>query len=264
MSTWKPQFGRVTLFPSIPAGGQPSTAAQLYNNIWKADPDSYQKTQVGTLAFAPSIAQGAYRGLNASCSVQPLRIDITLAPLQTELITDAVPIIEDARLFHGELLHVCNVVADISLNVTINRVACAVQIGSGAPDFETANKLIMSALPERYRLALSDETDFILQINHPRNSTALAELRINLITKWSSERVQTITIDRWASQGAIGQAPTGAPMLKEYLVATVLFDHNNSPAPRVISTEEQSRVLIEAFSAVSDTQRDCNLAIEGF
>jgi hypothetical protein len=254
----------IRLFPSIQAGGQPSTAAELYRNFWEADPDSYQKTPVGTLAFAPSVAQGTYKGLRAVCSVQPLRIDLTLALLQTELITDSLPMIEDARLFHEELLHVCSVVAHISLNVAVSRVACAVQFGSEAPDFEAANKLIMSALPERYRLALSDEADFILQINHPRNSAALDELRINLIRRWSVERMQTLTIGASANLGVIGLAPSSAPMIKEFLVAAVLFDHNNIPAPRAISAEEQSRVLIETFRAVSDAQRDCNLAIEGF
>src|SRR5208337_4113147 len=106
-----------------------------------------------------------------------------------------------------------------------------------ARDFETANRLIMSALPERYRLALSNEADFILQINHPQTSGVVDNLQLNLIDKWAVERFRIISMG----------ASMGPPGIKESLVATVLFDYNNIPEPAVLSPDEQSKLLLEAF-----------------
>jgi len=183
-----------------------------------------------------------------------MRIDFALAPLQTEMFTDSLLMIEDGRSFHGELLQLCNAIAEISLNVAVNRVACVVQFGSEAPDLETANKLIMSALPNRYRIALSNEADFILQINHLQTSGIVDKLQLNLINKWAVERARIITMGT-----SIGQ-----PAIKELLVATVLFDHNNNPESGVLTADEQSRLLVEAFQSMSNSLRDCNLIIEGF
>jgi hypothetical protein len=177
MATWKALLGRVTLFPSIPTGADIGTALDLYKRTWNLEPDSYQKQANPTLPFAPSVAQGSDRGIGISCSVHPIRIDLSISPIAQP--GPALNVIEDTKLFHNAFEQVLQSVAKNN-STSVTRAACFVQFGCVARDYRDANAIIRTILPEQYAIQLADEQEFILQVNRPEQ---IEETTMNRITK---------------------------------------------------------------------------------
>ncbi len=162
MAGWKAQLGRITLFPAIPMGADLGSALDLYKHTWKSDPDAYQKQPQAGLPFVPSTAQGTDNGLSISCSVHPIRIDLTVTPLAQQNLQFSL--IEDTKLFRDALVRIVHSVSEHTTSA-INRAACFVQFSSRAKDYVEANEIIASTIPEQYGgVKLTDEEDFILQI----------------------------------------------------------------------------------------------------
>jgi hypothetical protein len=259
MSDWKPQLGRIALFPSVPLG-QVTSAFQLYQEFWQREPDSFQK---GTVEgpFAPSVAQGNRDELSFTCSLSPIRIDFTISPRQTALPTSeaSFALIENSVKLRQELDHIIQVINQTPSVVPAVRVALAVQFTQTCTSVRDANSVMTSALPEALRVRLSEERDFILQVNRVRESTSINDLRLNLITKWAVEQVQVLTVAVVPGGPAAMTSPT-----MEVFNATILCDNNNVPANRVLAKQEQTALLTEAIQALGEQLRNSNLKVEGF
>jgi hypothetical protein len=249
MGTWKAQLGRITLFPTIPAGVNVLSALELYKSVWKFEPDSYQKQ---VQAGLPSIAQGTVGGFSVSCSTHPVRIDFSITPPPGPELN----LVEDTKLFHEALAQIVR--ASIEGNTTaVNRVACFVQFACKAKDYREANELVRTILPKQYTIPLTDERDFVLQINSPR---PLEFFEMNYITKWAVDRVQILSFQVLSPQQQM--SPT-TQLVSEHIVPSITFDNSNVPAA-ALTKEHQITILQEAFRFVAEQQRAARLDLEGF
>jgi hypothetical protein len=253
MNTWQCQFGRITVFPSVASAAHLPSAPNLYTKFWSQDPSSFQKQgQV-------SVAQGIFSGMVAGCSVSPLRLDIQLSPQQTDVVVDTIPAIADPKALHQELKRISETISNDS-SFAAHRVACVVQFACTCANFEEANKIICSALPQKYHVNLDKEEDFILQVN--RLARLSEGVDMNFITKWAVERVQVVSLPVTGA-GAIGPQ-LGEPLVKSLIAATILFDNSNRPSGEPLSKADRSAILIAALQKISEGRLESKLNVEGF
>jgi hypothetical protein len=195
MTNWKPLLGRITFLTSVPSVGNGTglSALDLYKAVWQADPDNFQKQAPGVFPLS-SQAQGNINSLSVKCSVQPIRIDFTIAPIQSSAILKSIPLIDDPEKLKPEFARIIKALDHNKLKIVATRVACFVQLAHLISNFVDANKIITSILPEAYRLTLSGEEDFVLQINHPRQSGFSPQLQMNFVTQWATNRLNLLTL----------------------------------------------------------------------
>jgi hypothetical protein len=165
-------------------------------------------------------------------------------------------LIDDTKKFHETFARIVRSAPGM-MTAPINRAACFAQFAVVAKDYSDANVLLSSSLPKKYALKLSDEEDFILQVNHIK---PVADLRMNLITKWAAERLQVLSLQVGPS-GA--QAAAMSQLVSEHIVATVTFDNSNI-ATVPLSKDQLSAILDETLREISEEQREANLELEGF
>ena len=248
MADWKAQVGRISFFPVITSGAPFPLALEFYKKVWEADPDSFQKQPSSGIALAPSLAQGNHNGLSVSCTVTPARIDFNEYALRLTQETK-VNLIEDTGNFRGELERIVRSADKFS--IATGRVGCFAQFMSPAESFRDANMNVLSILPKRFKLELSDEEDFILQLNNPRRENGFI---LNLVTKWSVDRVRILNLEFGTGQ---------TQLLSEHVVSSITFDNNNLPIASL--TKEQINVVLnKALQEISTGLRDANLTLEGF
>lgn len=265
MNEWKALVGRITIFPASSSVALPS-ALDLYRKMWEGDPLNFQGP---TNPLSPSLAQGKRAGLGISCSVHPLRIDFTLSPVGRESPSEPprLSVIEDSKEFHDELARIARMVGGDWVTHPILRVATFLQFVSIEGNSTEANKALMSIVPEQYRITLGNEEEFILQINRPRMSEQVEKLKMNLITKWSVERFQLVSLlfSMGAAPIVVSQS-SGAPQVNEFIAASVSFDNNNVPVPadRPLSSSQQSLLLLEGLAHTAISMREGRLNIKGF
>jgi len=264
MSEWKALAGRVTLFLQPEgASGSELSALELYKRIWEADPDNFQKS---TNPLFPSQAQGKRLGLTVACSVHPLRIDFNLAPTAAEIQSSqpALSLIEDTTQLRTELMQIATVLGKAVVPNTCIRVALFVHFVNVNPNVVEANKKLISIMPEQYRVRLTNEEEFALQINSPRPSLKFKDLRMNFISKWSVDRIQVLTISLpMGGAPAAAQPGIGVPRAHEFIAAGVSFDCNNVP-DKSLSADQQSALLFEGLTFATKAQYDYGLKVEGF
>jgi hypothetical protein len=268
-SPWKPQSGRVTLFHSVPNENEIMSAIALYQEVWKSEPDSYQKQQS---PFASSVAVGNVDGLNVSCHFNQLRIDFIVGPPppSTPATQEMLSLIDNSRNFHQQLKRILERIRVNPSTIPATRVACWVQFTAICSNFGDANRAINSVFPRRFRLDLSEEEDFILQLNRPRQSASVEGVKMNFITKWAVERVQLLSMTMMATNptgfpsGGASQLGVGGPHIKTFINPTIAFDNNNHPADRPLSGEEQFSLLEEALHGVAEGMIESNLEVDGF
>lgn len=264
MANWKALTARISLFPIAP--GAPS-ALDLYKSVWGGDPDGYQK---GPNAFAPSIAQGVRGGIAVSCNTQPARIDFTYAPTPTG--DGSVPtlfLIENGPLLNEDLRQVIEAIGTSLVDASINRVALFVQFSNIGNSVVAANRTLMEVVPQKYKINIDDEDSLIIQINNIKNSSSVQNMHLNLIDKWSVEKIQLLS---FAITGPENSGPAaniiqaGAPTLTRTTVITssVSFDYNSNPSEAPISSADQAAILGEALGLIGEAQRASGLDIEGF
>ena len=261
MSEWKAIVGRITIFPASSSVALPS-ALDLYRKMWEGDPINFQGP---TNPLSPSLAQGKRAQLGISCSVNPARIDFTLSPVGPESASEAPRffVIEDSQELHDELARIARFVGQGLLANPILRVATFLQFVSVEANSTEANKTLMSVVPEQYRIRLSDEEEFILQLSRPRMSERRENLKMNLITKWSVERFQVFSL--LIPMGAALQSGV-APQVTEFIAASVGFDNNNVPvsANKPLPNSQQSSLLLEGLAHTAMSMREGRLNIKGF
>ena len=255
MASWKAQLGRITLFPVIPTGADLGSALELYKRTWNSDPDNFQKQPQVGLPFAASTAQGTVSGFSIACSVNPIRIDLSITPPPS---SDAKFIlIENIKIFRDALAHIVQSITENN-NTTVNRAACFVQFARVAKDYRDANDLIRTILPKQFAVELADEEDFILQVNRSRR---IGDVKMNCIAKWSVDRLQVLSLQVLTPQAQ--QTSAMSQLLSEHIVSSITFDNSNVPAA-ALTKERLATILGEAFRVVSEQQHEAHLELEGF
>ncbi len=144
----------------------------------------------------------------------------------------------------------------------ISRVALILQFLNLKPSHAEANKALTEVIPNRYGVTITDEEDFIFQINQPHMNREFQDIKMNFVTKWSVEQFQILTIS--LPSGGV-PAPV-LPQPKNAIAASVVFDNNNIPLTpvRALPGKEQSALLQEALDAAVQMQQEIGLNIEGF
>jgi hypothetical protein len=258
MSQWKALIGRITLFPGpLPSGPLPS-ALELYKKLWGGEPDNFQTS---ANALMPTIAQGKRAGMMVGCAVHPVRIDLSLnpGPASSEGGGTSFVLIEDTRQLHAELIRLIEFIdGEVGL-YSVCRVGVYLHFLQLSVNIEQANKLLIAVIPDLYRARITDEEDFIFQINRPRASHAVEGVRLNHITKWSMDRFQVLNLAVVADSRSIL-----SPERKEFIAASVTFDSNNVPTSASLNRNEQSSLLRECLIASEQMQREIGVKVEGF
>lgn len=259
MRDWKALAGRVTLFPGVPGSAPLPSAFELYKQVWDADPDNFQ---TNPNALMPNVAQGKRSGIGLGCSVHPARIDFNFMPPAPSHVVPGMSLllIEDTRQLRKELALLIDFIGGHDISHSISRIGLFLHFVAVAQSVEQANKILSEVTPDRYRTEITKEEDFIFQINLPRLSQEIETVKINYLTKWSSDRFQVLSIPINTSVSA-AMTPVEP---REFNVASVTFDHNNVPVNEPFTREQQSSLLIECMGAAVDMQKTIGLNIEGF
>jgi len=175
-----------------------------------------------------------------------------------------VALIDHPIGFLDELKRIIDIFDKGFLSNGVSRVALNLQFLKLNPSHAEANKAVTEIIPDRYAVTVTNEEDFIFQINQPETSREINDIRMNFITKWSVERFQILTISIPTGGVAMGAGMTSpSPQTETFIAASVLFDNNNIPG-RALTGKEQSALLHEALDAAVGMQREIGLNIEGF
>ncbi|HEY9158674.1 hypothetical protein [Candidatus Binatus sp.] len=163
---------------------------------------------------------------------------------------------------------IIDVIAKGTISNSVSRVAFGVQFITVKANVVEANRTLTTVLPDQYRMKITDEQDFIFQINRPHMSSKVGNITMNFLTKWSMERLQVVSMEI-----PVGGAPIPTPggtsfaphdvKVKDFIAASVRFDNNNVPTISLTSGQ-QSSLLLEGLTAVEAAQRKIGLNIEGF
>ena len=243
MSEWKALNGRITLFPSAPPTPLPS-ADDLFRKVWGVAPLMFQQQQNPSM---PSIAQGKREEITTHCLIHPSRIDITLAPWVDETGELKVSFIEDTNALFTELARILDLVKAGLIQSAISRVGLSMQVATTVQSSEEGNKVVTEAMPQEYRVSLTNEEDFAFQINRQRDSTAAANVTINFLSKWSVEKIQVFRM----FPGTLTFPAT--PQMQIFTVASLTLDHNNVLTERHLNLEEQFQLLRECLTEAEKT-----------
>ncbi len=255
---WNALTARIAIFPVVPFSDPPSSI-NLYKAVWGADPDQFFK-QPNPLR--PSVAQGVIGGVLANCAVLQSRIDFSLGPAPSNSPDDSdLPTIEDTSQVRKELVKIIDSVKSGIITEPVGRVATVVQFIIVASTFSDANRILVAAMPNQYKITLADEEDFIFQVN--RAHRVVDNIRMNFLKKWSVERFQIVNVPISIGPGA-PPSPTFNVQPVEILAASVTFDNNNMPQLIPIDHENQALLLNRGLSQVAQDQRDFGMNIAGF
>jgi hypothetical protein len=203
----------------------------------------------------PSMAQGKLGDdLIVNCVNQHIRTDFSLLPLPST--ASSLAFIEDTTQLHGELSRIIRVIGEGLTSNPVSRVAVFVQFVMPAATLEEANKLLLTSMPQAYRMGVTNEEDFVFQVNRPIDLNNIdTNIRMNIITKWSVEKIQVMAASR---------VDQYIPISQQFIMASLTFDHNNVPSITPISNDKQAALLTEGLSRVTNLRRDYNMNIAGF
>ncbi len=270
MNEWEIYLGRITLFPAMPTSSPLPSALDLYRQIWGSDPDHFQK-QANPLL--PTVAQGRRGSLMVNCTGQAVRIDFNLQAAPSQVPQTTVALIDRPIELRDELMRIINFLGgslvlgkntELGKNGTtwnhFSRVGLALQFLNLKPSHEEANKAVTQVIPGQYGVTITDEQDFVFQINQPHMSGEFQDIGMNFLTKWSVERFQILTFS--LAPGGVSAFPQPITVI----AASVTFDNNNIPLTpaRALTSREQSALLQEALDAAVRKQQEIGLNIEGF
>lgn len=260
MGNWSTFTARLSLF--IPPAAAVEKAVEIYQRLWETFPDGYQSDPN---PLAPSIARAKRNNLSLACQSARSRIDISFSAVPREKGAN-LDLIQDSSELLAELRRVITGLNGRGPRSPVMRVALILQVVSPSSSVPEANRELAKIMPPDYRLKLTDETDFILQVNHPLESVGSSRRQINFIKKWSTERIQ---IQFFEVPGGAGAAPIHSaainPMTeKEFTVSSVTLDINNSPTNESLPPPTQAEILGGAVSMASEFLRKSDLHITGF
>ncbi len=253
---WKLAAGQLTLFSS-PGSPPGFSALDVYKAIWGDQPDSFQRQPA---PLGPTFANGRRGNAVVGCTVQPLRVDIALNPVQVGLIEpgDSLPMFEGASEILDEFENVLNAIGAAKIEGSYNRIALQVQYRAQASSPAEANDILAASLPDRYRLHLKDEENVLLQINSPYENERVGSLRVNRVTRWSVDTVQVLTIAVPIGATQVSPGASGAPevpRLTPFITATVSFEENNAPSPVPLSCDQLVQLGREGIKHAMESGR---------
>ena len=263
MNEWKAITAGISLFPIMAPPRPQVSARDLFKRIWGREPNNFQ-SQMNSLI--PTSAQGIQGALAFNCISQPTRIDFTLTPAPTSGQPPKVALIDDANVLRQELERIIESIGkDAELNY-IWRVALNLHFIRVLPGVGEANRELMGVIPRKYGVTVTDEDDFVFQINRPYNALASQNTRLNIITKWSVERVQVISVAVPVSGMPLGtETALPFPQIATFIAASVHFDNNNVPVQnRAFNGTDQAALLREALQKTQEMQREIGLNTGGF
>lgn len=245
---------RITLFPGpAPATHLPS-ANDLYGKVWSAAPEAFQQPPN---ALAPGVAQGQRGGITVGCAVHPSRVDFNLQPIPPDFNGPVrLAVIEDTETLRQHMDLVVAYVGREGISDSVLRVGTFLQMVVLARDIPEANRIVLGTIPERYRPQLSAEEDFMFQVNPIEPSAAVEGVRMNLVTKWATNRFQVISVGLPFN--------VAAPRSGDFIGATITFDNNNVPAATPLSQNQQSSLLREGIASCSRQLKEFGIELEGF
>ena len=242
---WKALLARISIFPLTPSPTPPS-ALDLFRRVWDVEPEEFHGQ---TNPLMPSMAQGRVGSIIANCSKQQLRTDFHLLPLP---VGASLALIEDTTQLHGELSRIIRVIGEGLIPHPVTRVAVFLQFVIPASTSADANRILLESMPQAYRMRVTDEEDFVFQVNRPVNLNIMDSIRMNLIAKWSVEHIQLFA-GRYTP-----------PVSQPVITASITFDHNNAPIIIPIGTDRQAALLNEGLSRVASLRHDFDMNITGF
>jgi hypothetical protein len=263
MSNWKALTGRITLFSGPLASGPLRPALDLFRQVW-GDPDNFQSSPNPLM---PSVAQGRRDNFTVSCAVQPTRIDFNLTPPVAPASNDeAVPLslIEETSQLRAELERIIGFIGEFVVTKSVARVGLFLHFLALMPNIAEANKALIDVMPERYRVGIVDEEDFIFQINRPAKSLKVEGVRANRVTKWSVDRFQIFNVAISVNAPVVDTRNMPSQQIRDFIAASVTFDLNNVPAEEPLSGGQQSSFLQECLNKTKEMQREFGLKVEGF
>jgi hypothetical protein len=165
----------------------------------------------------------------AQCLAHPSRIDFSLSPVLSEQSL-TLPVIEDGKHFHDELSWLLETIGNGIAVGYVVRIAVFLHFVFIKQTYLDANREISKVIPAPYSPKITDEEDFVFQINQPRISEHVQNTKLNFITKWSVEGFQIAT--QQIMVGALAGMPRNlspTSTLPEQNAASVQFDNNSVP-----------------------------------
>ncbi len=205
----------------------------------------------------------------ASCFSHPSRLDFNLSSVSppSEVPETSLALIEDTEQLHIQLKKIIDVIAE-GVSDSVARVAFGVQFIVVKQNLVEINKTLIRVIPKEYRMRITDEDDFIFQVNRPRKSNSVGDVKVNFITKWSKEglRVQAMPVPAGGVPiAALDSSLLAQVQFRDYIAASVSFDHNTAIASgTTLTSRQQSSLLLEELTAAAAMQADIGLNIEGF
>lgn len=230
------------------------SAPDLYRAIWNAEPEGYQKSQN---ALAPSSANGKREAVMVQCAVQAGRMDLNFTGIVRDALEIKPPLIFDTQDLCTEVSAVLNRIERGVISVPITRVANFVQFLNLNSSHLAANKALLATIPAQFSVKITDEEDFIFQINRPYASRPVADVRMNSIVKWSVEKIQMMAIMTDSPQAGI------QPRTSEFITASITIDVNNKPRNGPFSAPEQVTILNEAIEVAERIRAEARIPING-
>jgi hypothetical protein len=262
MNEWKAISVSISLFPAIAPTTSRSSALELYRKIWGNEPENFQSQANPVI---PTSAQGRRGGLIFNCVAQPARIDFNLSAVPSPGLPIKVALIDNPIELRYELDRMITIFNEDIVSNPVSRVALNLHFLKILPSFVEANKELIGVIPHKYGVKVTDEEDFIFQINRPYTGEAIPEIKMNRITKWSVERLQVLSVSI-----PVGGMPEVAEMMlpfpqsATFHAASVHFDNNNIVSSRNLNGAEQAGLLHEALQGVEGMQREIGLDVGSF
>jgi hypothetical protein len=257
MSSWQATAARIVLFPTGDA--QPPGADVIFSRVYGLS--ASRATRDGA---SSSTAQGAFEGFDASCSVQPLRIDLGLGPaIPTSLGPPKLTLITDIPKLRSTLEKMFAPASGLAKDFSITRVALFIQFSKIAPNVRTGNEWLVETLNGENKLSLGDQSDFILQINNARQSEYVKGIVLNYLTRWSLDNFKFFAVPLGSNNMQAGAPVGGEPLITEHLVANVVFDNNNRPSDKPLSAETLEAILKETLAGMP-AQNGAKIELDGF
>jgi hypothetical protein len=274
MSAWKALSGRISLMARTPTPLAGAAVLDYYRCLWG---DTAQNFQQAPNPLLPSTAQGFVGDMLVTCSTGANRVDFNFSPRPSPTPDLTLRLLEHAGALLQELSRVATAIGSKTLKVPegFNNVALYVQFVNIQPAVTAANSVIVRAIPQRYRVELSEEEGFILQVSNPVPVPNITKRKLHLVTKWSVEQFHVVTFGM-AVGGPPGAPQPGAvitPQVSIHIGASVSFDcvtttpfgplTHLSPQ-ETLSNTEQSAMLLAALELTEKLQRDYGLDVEGY
>ncbi len=193
---WQAESLRLTVF-RLPTAVAPESL-----DWWKGVVGSEPENRVESPRINVRREDGLFLGGRLSLNVSPARIDWVLAAESKpeEVSTGLGPVEEGVKRFMEALN------GWLKLARPVQRLAVGVVASLGVPDRLSGYRAIQGFLQD-VKLDAEHISDFLYQINRPRQSKVIPALKINRLSKWSVSLSRTLQL----IVGAAPQASFGGP-----------------------------------------------------